>query len=433
MIQRIAIRGYKSIRDLDLRLENLTVLIGPNAAGKSNFLDALQLMSRLAGSRTLIEAFAPPYRGKPLESFWFGDQGLEGLTHQKSASFSIEVDVDLAPKIIDAVDRQIAEMRGRPGLMPETGVLKSYIHHRLLRYGVEIGISPKTGQLFVLDEYLAPLNSAGKPKGKPLPFLQTVEHRLHLRMEGQSHPTYLDLRLDHTVLSRPHYPPHYPHLTALKREFESWFFYYLEPRERMRAASSVKEVRHIGLMGEELASFLNTLRAIDPKQFQGIEKAIHHLIPSITGIQTKVNKFGEVELSILEDGIEVPARVVSEGTLRILGLLALLGAKDTPSVIGFEEPENGIHPRRIREVARMLSVLARKDAQVIVTTHSPILPDYVDDKSLFLCRRTGGKTSIRPYKASWGPLGRPAEIEDSLDDSGGLTVSRRLMRGDLDA
>ena len=84
-------------------------------------------------------------------------------------------------------------------------------------------------------------------------------------MEGQAHPTYHERYLDHSILSLPLYPPHYPHLVALRQELASWFFFYFEPRERMRAANPVKEVRHIGLMGEELAAFLNTLRALDER------------------------------------------------------------------------------------------------------------------------------------------------------------------------
>ncbi|MCE2464438.1 MAG: AAA family ATPase, partial [Dehalococcoidia bacterium] len=60
MLKRIHIKGYKSLEDLDVTLSPLTLLFGPNAAGKSNFLDALQLLSRMATSRTLREAFEPP-------------------------------------------------------------------------------------------------------------------------------------------------------------------------------------------------------------------------------------------------------------------------------------------------------------------------------------------------------------------------------------
>ena len=170
----------------------------------------------------------------------------------------------------------------------------------------------------------------------------------------------------------PHYPPHYPHLVAARRELENWFFFYFGPRERMRAANPVKEVRHIGQMGEELAAFLNTLKALEPKQFQAIEKALHTLMPSIDGIEVDVSDLGEVELRLRESGVAIPARVLSEGTLRMLGLLALTGARAAPALVGFEEPENGVHPRRIQLVAELLKTRARLgQTQYIVTTHSP--------------------------------------------------------------
>jgi AAA15 family ATPase/GTPase len=70
MLKRIEIKRYKSLVDVAVDLKPLVVLLGPNAAGKSNFLDALQLLSRMAVSPTLKAAFEPPYRGKPLESFF---------------------------------------------------------------------------------------------------------------------------------------------------------------------------------------------------------------------------------------------------------------------------------------------------------------------------------------------------------------------------
>lgn len=406
------------------------MLFGPNAVGKSNFFDALQLLSRLVTSRSLKEAFEPPYRGRPIESFSFGPEGLEGLLRQESAALSFEVDVQLSPFIIDSVNRQIAE--GRRGQKNgNDSEPENHIHHDVLRYRVEIGITPSTGLLRVNDEYFAPLDRKGQPKSRPQPFIEASGDRVRLRMEGQAHPTYFDLHLDHTVLSRPHYPPHYPHLTAFKAELNNWFFYYFEPRERMRAATAVKEVRHIGLMGENLAAFLHTLRAQDPTQFEVVAKAMHSLIPSITNIATEVNKFGEVELSIVEGGAAIPARVVSEGTLRALGLLALGGVKDPPSLIAFEEPENGVHPRRIRDIAEILVNRAESEnTQVIVTTHSPILPDNIPTPSLFVCRKVNGTTHIDPFK-TWGPLGKASDILTGLEESD-LSISERLLRGDFD-
>src|SRR3989338_6724593 len=111
MLKRIKIKGYKSLVAVDVSLRPLSVLFGPNAAGKSNFLDALQLLSRIATSRTLKDAFEPPYRGKPLESFSFGLEGIKGLLMAESSSFSVEVDVELSDAIVEGVNRQIREMK----------------------------------------------------------------------------------------------------------------------------------------------------------------------------------------------------------------------------------------------------------------------------------------------------------------------------------
>jgi len=434
MLKRIKIQGYKSLIDVEVDLNPLSLLFGPNAAGKSNFLDALQLLSRIATSRTLKEAFEPPYRGKPIESFTFGDNGIKGLLGQETVSFSIEVDVELSNSVMETINRQIREMKkskpsnGEPE--PETKA-QSFVRERNLRYRLEVEILPKSGILRVADEFLAALSAEGEISRKRSPFLEKKQKRLHLRMEGQAHPIYYECYLDHSILSLPLYPPHYPHLVALRQELSGWFFFYFEPRERMRAPNSVKEVHHIGMMGEELASFLNTLRALDEPQFKAVEKALRMIIPSVTHIDVGVNDLGEVELKLLEGKTPIPARILSEGTLRVLGLLALGGAKAPPSLIGFEEPENGIHPRRIRMVADLLRNRALTgETQLIVTTHSPILPDLFADENLFVCQKKNKHTLIEPF-TTWGALKRRDDIDKALDEE--LSVSGRILRGDFDA
>ena len=219
MLRKIKIRGYKSLVDADVCLKPLSVLFGPNAAGKSNFLDALQLLSGMATSRTLKEAFEPPYRGKPLESFAFGEEGIKGLLGREVVSFSMEADVELSNTVVDLVNRQIREMK-RTKASPEKAKSatksQSFVRERHLRYRIEIEILPKLGILRVADEYLASLNKKGDISRKRRPFLEKVKNRLHLRMEGQAHPTYYERYLDHSILSMPLYPPHYPHLVAMR-------------------------------------------------------------------------------------------------------------------------------------------------------------------------------------------------------------------------
>jgi predicted ATPase len=443
MIRRVHIKGYKSLANVEISLAPLSAFFGPNAAGKSNFLDALQLLARTATSRTLKEAFEPPYRGTPLESFTFGSQGIEGVLERDSVSFTIEVDVELSPAVVASVNRQIREMRRvRPaddegaaanGNSKQPGDNESFVREKYLRYRIAVEIRPRSGLLHVGDEYLAALTDKGQPTGKRKPFLERMRNSLHLRMEGQAHPKYYERYLDHSILSLPLYPPHYPHLVAMRQELASWFFFYFEPRERMRAPNPVREVRHIGLMGEELASFLNTLNVLDKPQFKAVEKSLRMLIPSVTGIDVGVNRLGEVELKLLEGTTPVPARVLSEGTLRILGLLALGGAKEPPALIGFEEPENGINPRRIRLIAELLKTrVATGDTQLIVTTHSTLLADLLPRDSLYACHRQEGQTVIIPF-ASPEPLFNTDSVEAALDAEESPSVSERILRGDFDA
>ena len=436
MLTRARIKGYKSLEDAEVRLEALAVLFGPNAAGKSNFLDALQLLSKLGTSRTVKEAFNPPYRGKPIESFTVGNGGLKGLIKRERLVFSIEVDLRLSDMVVDAVNRQIRDMRRPSGDAPPDRDDRppARVRERDLRYRVEIEMLPESGILRVIDEYLAALNAKGEPTGKRKPFIERQGEKMHLRLEGQAHPIYYDRYLDHTILSMPHYPPHYPHLVAARHELESWLFFYFEPRERMRVATPIREVRHIGLMGEELAAFLRTLQALNPPQFNAIEKALHTVMPNMDGIEVDVNDLGEAELRLRENGVTIPARVLSEGTLRVLGLLALSSIDEGPALVGFEEPENGIHPRRIQLIAELLKTRATSgETQYIVTTHSPILPDLLPDDSLLAVRRDKRRTRIDPF-STWGPLGRNKDIGRTLNDGEeDLSVSQRILRGDFDA
>ena len=418
-------------------MDTSAVLVGPNASGKSNFLDALQLLSRIATCPTLKKAFAPPHRGFPLESFTFGESGIEGLREQENVSFCMEADIQLSPTVVENVNSQIQKM------MP-TGVNNTYqnaskrlplVREENLRYRIEIEMLPKLGVLRVADEYLAALSAKGTVKQNRKPFLQRVDDELHLRLEGETHSACYKQPLDQSILSMRHSPLHYPHVVAMQHEFANYFTHYFEPRERMRIPTPAAEVHHIGLMGEDIAGYLNTLKGYNERQFESLEKALQRIVPAVTGIDVCVNKIGEVELYLLEGQKRISARLLSEGTLRILGLLALVGSEKPPTLIGFEEPENGVHPRQIRRIAGFLEARRLLErTQYIVTTHSSLLPDRVPPKCLYVCRKVDGKTEIEPFtRMSSAPLWKKLDADVVLKDKHALSPSERILRGDFDA
>jgi predicted ATPase len=212
MLKRVKIQGYKSLVDLEVNLQPLSVLFGPNASGKSNFLDALQLLSKLATSNTLNEVFEPPYRGKPLESFTFGPEGIEGLLTQERISFSLEVDVELSPSVIATVDSQYQMLEGKQA--------QTFVQEQYLRYFVEIEIQPKKGVLSIADESLVALDSDGKPTERRI---WMGRDRLDLyKEEGSRH---FDQKVNQSMLSLPFYIPGYASIRAMHQELANWFFF----------------------------------------------------------------------------------------------------------------------------------------------------------------------------------------------------------------
>jgi predicted ATPase len=422
VIKRIRIDGYKSFNNFAVDLRPLSVIFGPNASGKSNLLDAIYLLSRAVTCKNLKEAFEG-HRGLPLESFHYEKEGYEGLLKKPQISFRLEVDVEISPQIRQRVSEIVQEKRkGIDSAEPE----KEIVTERFLRYRLEIEALPKTGYLRVVDERLAAIMQNGKEK-KRKAFIEKVGDnggdRLHLRMEGQAHPTYHEIGLEHTLISSALYEPHYPHITAFRMELANCHVYYLEPKFLMREEVPVAEVGSLGPRGENLAAFLNVLYHRDKKSYESFNLTLKRVLPTDARIEVEPLKEGRVGLRLSENGLSYSARLISEGTLRLIGLLAAVHPTNEATLIGYEEPENGVHPVRLKIIADLLkNSVQEHQKQIVVTTHSPIFPECFDDSDLFVCRREEQLTTITPFKAL-GPLYKRVTIDHFLED--------RILRGDF--
>jgi len=430
MIRRVRIDGYKSFHDTEVELSPLTLIVGPNATGKSNLFDALHLLSRIVMSRSLQEAF-DDHRGDPIEAFSYSEDGLEVLLQKEKATFTIEVDIELSQDVKTSTERLI-ERYAIP--LNKTGNRyrsNSYnIVESLLRYRISISIIPKTGALRVEDEELIVFkgswSSPSCDNNNPRPIIEKVGDRFHLWIEEQAYPLEYEVGLDYAIASQPIYPPYCPYLIALREELANWQFYYLEPR-LMRAVSPIKESNTVTSFGGGLASFYWTLQRKHPGQFHNIEKALQTFIPTIEGIKIELINDGYLRLKVKEDAVEHSEKVVSNSTLRLLALLAILSPQNPASVIGIEEPENGVHPRRLRHIARLLQNASEK-RQIIVNTHSALLLDYFDSERIGIvqCFKKDGGTHFRML----GQVERAFQRVGVGEATQESRPSRRVMRGD---
>lgn len=417
MLQSLSIENFKSLRKVDVNLRRLVVVFGPNAAGKSNLLEALVLLSRLVSERTLAEAFDEGLRGRPNEAFSFGPGGIEEFNSRDEAKLRLEACVG---------DQQ----------------------EKRLRYGVEVGIRPKTGELFLVDEVLQPLTSKGKNSGKPVIGRSDDETKLRVRRRNkQAHPFEENPGLHHTLVSNLQFSGEgYPNFDELRKDVGTWRAVYLDPREAMRRAEPPREVADIGDRGQWLVPFIHRLQESADYQadLRAIVRATRIVIPSIEDVRTELVKTrGEVELQLKQDGTWMSARVVSEGTLRVLALCAMAANPFSNGLIAFEEPENGVHPRRIENVTAILVAAARAPRQVVVTTHSPLVVGEIvrrvrhgeiaaEDVSLLAASFGPDGTEFQTFEPN-GPLFDDQEIGDALQSGDDASrVEAMLRRGWLD-
>jgi len=407
MITKVKVDGYKSFKNFELKMRPLMIIFGPNASGKSNLFDALNLLARLITEKNVKDAFSY-HRGLPLESYFRGKDENEEVPH----IMEFEVDVKLTDSIIKEIEKEIAEKRR--GLSLE-GIERCYVKEKYLKYNLKIEIT-STGEVRIVNERLAALKANGELKKSRAPFIETVGNKIRLRMEGKARPVEYDIGLDHTIISERPYLPYYPHINAFYREALNWRFYYLDPKTLMREDAPIKATEYIGSRGEGLADFYYYLKEKNKKQFDNLKLGLRSLIPSIEGILPERVEEGVVRLYLLENGIKISSRVISEGTLRILGILAILAAAKKATLVGYEEPENGVHPLRLKKVADIFKASAEnKEIQIVINTHSAEFVNYFDDENLFVCKKRQRRTEILPLKLS-GPLFKQKAIKDALAD-----------------
>lgn len=370
MIKRLRVKGFKSLYDLDVTFSPLTVLFGANTSGKSNVLDVIQLLARSVTAEHIADIFDAPFRGSLLSCFSLGDGG------HVPENAKIEITVDLSVSFASGT---------------------SDVSYKQVRYELVLGYAPERFPC-VLHESLYDISEksllplwTGYEDSTLLSEFKSVSHLQGSSLGDMSLPL------------------------AVAQEIKSWQVFSLDPQDGLRAINEeLRPDANLGPKGEKLASFLYTLKMRNPAQWETFQKALHLYIPEITAVEILLNQHNELELFVIENDKRISIRLMSDGTLALLGLLAIGSAKKHHGVIAIEEIETGIDPQKLDWVARYLEMQADVDRQFIVTTHSPHLLDFLSIESLYLCKKKNGKTSVVPVSTL--PLIQKLDPEESLSD-----------------
>ena len=342
MITRLRIKNFKALRDVEVNLTPIHVLIGPNDSGKTSILDALAALCRSV-DHDLADAFLGAWKGTDL--VWSG---------QHDVPVAIDVVFQDGPITSYAIEVIFREGDRRAGLKRE-----------LLRRG---------------DEELKYEYTSG-PFGK-------ATSVYNFQYQGLQGPNSDDLRLVGELLKGVHFYRWDPKFLALP------------------VAPDLKRRFRMESNGFGLALCLDEILNFDRDRFIALEERFSGVFPHITSIKliqemayrAPVDAPDQVTILQKTDGKGlyfklsttdqlVPASQVSDGILLVLAYLAILYLPEPPRMLLVEEPENGIHPKRLREVLGILRDLVQEQShtQVVLTTHSPYALDLFKPEEVTLC------------------------------------------------
>ena len=362
-LRRLRLRNFKSIADCDVELNHLTLLVGRNGSGKSNFMDALAFtadalrssLDHAIRSRGGIDEVRRRSTGHPHN---FSVRLEFGLADGRAATYEYEIAARRNSFSVKRERLSIVRLNGTPfGFVAEQGEVTS-------NAGVPVPPA-STDRLYLV-------NAAGLP----------------------------EFREPYDLLS-------------------SMGFYSLNP-ERMRDLQVPDEGDLLTRDGGNLAGVVARLAREDPRTRERVEQFLFSVVPGITAVEPA--NLGPKETLLFKQAVKGSkhpwsfyAAAMSDGTLRVLGILIATMQRHVP-LVGVEEPETALHPAAAGELMGALRE-ASVNTQVLVTTHSPELLDQVNFETdrILVVQEESGTTLVGPIDE----VGRSA-VRDHLYTAGDL-------------
>lgn len=339
----------------------LNVLIGPNASGKSNVIEAIELLHAAPA------AFADAIRD--------GGGAAEWLWKGKNSSKVATIEAVISPSA-DATS---------------------------LRYRLSFTSSGQRTE--VTDEVLEETEKR-QPSAKDVFFFyrfQSGRPVINVReiVQGDAGTQWTERHLkrqslvpDESVLSQRKDPDLYPELTWLGQSFariqmfREWSFGRFAVLRQPQPAdlptdAIMADSRNLGLI-------LNEIEHSDASS--EFNRLLARFLPRFKRFSTRIQG-GTVQFYLHENGLTapIPATRLSDGTIRFLAMLALLLSPAPPPLTCIEEPELGLHPDAVTMLADLL-VDASKRTQLVVTTHADELVSALTEhaNSVVVCENRGG-------------------------------------------
>lgn len=362
MITRLRVRNFKSLRDVDISLGPLNVLVGPNMAGKSNILDVLMFLHQVffpeGGAQGINYALAK--RGGVNEVLWKGsDESL--------ITINLECRNDNDPTIqYQYLIEIVAGVGGFASVQKESLTL--------LRNGATIELLGKEADAPHSPRQFR--NADGTNIGGVSQSGTSAMQYAYSSWDGYKFLEYA----------------------------RGWRHYRLVPFA-MKSSSPVSAGNVLTEDGSNLSSWLLWLQSHSPEAFGRIKEVLGDLFADISDIKVLPTGEGNAFIAILEKDLKRPINVwqTSDGFLQLLALLSLIYVPPQLSGTLFlvEEPENHLHPRLLetlvallRQVRQEISQSRQPLTQILLTTQSPYLVDQFHLDEIIWVEKKNGETSI---------------------------------------
>lgn len=370
MIKNVEIENYRSFEKFNLSLDRLNVIIGPNGSGKSNFLEIFNLFVR-ASERKLSEAFIK-----------LG--GYQQIVHMMDVNrrISFKFDIDQLENYPITYQTQFLESKG---LSVPLIWIEDLSRKRENAPDLHLVRRDKNSTYF------------HNRNGHNDYFSQSLDEHSSIK---ESELERVEIESTELVISQIRSSIDYPTPDKLVQLLGNWIVY--KPMD-VSADSPLRNPHLIGAEkilaknGENLIPVLYNIQSNDDvwEEILGDIKAFYPGFSKITfPFEGGAGKLGLQWWEFIKDEtLKYTANQLSDGTIRLLTLEAILSNPTPPPLICIDEPELSMHPEWIRLIADLLKRAANSGkTQVIVTTHSPELISQLDTNNIIVFQKTNGKT-----------------------------------------